>query len=316
MYELLTLTFSFLLAVMIIPSIIHVANTRHLYDEPAHPLKIHTHPVPRLGGIAIFLSFILTLLIWGFNHPLLQINYLIAACMILFALGLKDDLTGVGHYAKFSVELIVAMLLTIPGDIRLYNLYGLFDIYELPYCSSILLSVLILIFIVNAFNLIDGIDGLAAAIGMLVHLTFAALFIYIRQFELATVCLSLAGALIGFLKFNLTPARLFMGDTGSLLIGLISAVMALKFIEVSAFSSAVSPSSAMAICLAILIVPVSDTLSVFIIRIVKGKSPFQGDLHHIHHKILRQGFTHLQTTAILLLVNGLIILVFLFKLIE
>lgn len=309
MYQLFILTFAFFIATLIIPSIIHVAKTRHLYDEPKHLLKAHKQPTPALGGIAIFVSFTITMLLWGFSNPLLPINYLLAACIILFALGLKDDLTGVGYYTKFFVELIVALLLTIPGHIRLSSLQGLFNIYELPYCSSVMISVLILIFIINAFNLIDGIDGLAAAIGILVQLIFAALFIYMRQFELATVCLSLAGALIGFLKFNLTPARIFMGDTGSLLIGLISAVMALKFIEVSATAglrNTVSPPLVMA--LAILIVPVTDTLSVFISRIAKGKSPFQGDLNHIHHKISRQGFTHLQTTAILVLLSGVIVL--------
>jgi len=303
--------FSFFISYLIIPSIIHVAKTRNLYDEPGHLLKIHTQPTPRLGGIGIFVSFTVTLLLLGFNNPSLELNYLLTACIILFVLGLKDDLTGVGHYTKLSVELIVALLLTIPGNIRLGSLHGLFNIYELSYCSSILLSVLILIFIVNAFNLIDGIDGLAAAIGTLAHLIFAALFIYMRQFELATVCLSLAGALIGFLKFNLTPARIFMGDTGSLLIGLISAIMALKYIEASTaygLATSANASSAPAMVLAILIVPITDTLSVFIPRLLNGKSPFQGDLNHVHHLMLKRGFSHLQTTTILVLFNGVIIL--------
>lgn len=312
MYYLFIFAFSFFIAVLIIPSIIQIAKARRLYDDPEQTLKIHTGAIPRLGGVAIFLSFTLTLLLWGFSNPLLQINYLLAACTLLFVLGLNDDLTGLGHCAKFSMELIAALLLSIGGNIRLYSLHGLFNIYELSYCSSIALSVLVLVFLINAFNLIDGIDGLAAATGIMAHLAFAALFIYMQQGQLAAVSLSLAGALVGFLKFNLTPARIFMGDTGSLLTGLISAVMALKFIELSTnggLKEPLSPPLTLMISLAIFILPVTDTLSVFITRLANGKSPFKGDLNHIHHKILRHGFTHLQSTAILILLNAVAILI-------
>jgi UDP-N-acetylmuramyl pentapeptide phosphotransferase/UDP-N-acetylglucosamine-1-phosphate transferase len=147
----------------------------------------------------------------------------------------------------------------------------------------------------------DGVDGLAATTGIIVNGTFAALFIYIHQFELAAVSLAMVGAIFGFLRFNITPAKIFMGDTGSLLIGLISAVMAIKFMEANKSLTGGSPAiySVPALAFAILIGPIFDTVRVFIVRIANGVSPFTADRNHIHHRMLRLGFNHLQTTLIL-----------------
>jgi UDP-N-acetylmuramyl pentapeptide phosphotransferase/UDP-N-acetylglucosamine-1-phosphate transferase len=195
-------------------------------------------------------------------------------------------------------------------------MYGIFGIHALPYWPSAILSVLTIILIVNAFNLIDGIDGLAATTGVVVNGCFAAMFIYMRQYELASVSLAMVGAIFGFLRYNLTPARIFMGDTGSLLIGLISVVMAIKFIELNKFTSVKSPEifSAPALAVAILIGPIFDTLRVFILRISSGMSPFAADRNHIHHRMLKLGFSHLQTTLILAALNVVcIMLVVLFQ---
>lgn len=311
LYYLLIVITSVFITLLTIPSIIHVAKTRHLYDDLGHLRKIHNPGIPRLGGVAIFVSFTITLLLWGVSNPTLPLNYLLTACVMLFAIGIKDDLAGVGHLTKFFIEFIAGLILVIPGNIRLNNLHGLLGIYELSYFPSIALSVLIIMFVINAFNLIDGIDGLAAATGIIVNSVFSALFIFIHQYEAAAVSLSLVGAITGFLRFNITPAKIFMGDTGSLLIGLISAVMALKFIEVSGkfeLGPSAKITSSLGIALAILIGPVADTLRVFIIRLVNGGSPFRGDRNHIHHRVLKLGFTHLQTTLILILLNGFMIL--------
>lgn len=316
LYYLLIVITSIFITLLTIPSIIHVAKTRHLYDDLGHLRKIHNPGIPRLGGVAIFVSFTITLLLFGITRPTLPLNYLLTACIMLFAIGIKDDLAGVGHRTKFFIEFIAGLILVIPGDIRLKSMHGLLGIHELAYLPSIAVSVLIIIFVVNAFNLIDGIDGLAAATGIIVNAAFSALFIFIQQYEAAAVSLSLVGAILGFLRFNITPAKIFMGDTGSLLIGLVSAVMALKFIEVSCtFGSGATAkiTSSFGIALAILIGPIADTLRVFIIRLANGRSPFQGDRNHIHHRVLKLGFSHLQTTLILILINGfMIFLAFLF----
>jgi UDP-N-acetylmuramyl pentapeptide phosphotransferase/UDP-N-acetylglucosamine-1-phosphate transferase len=178
------------------------------------------------------------------------------------------------------------------------------------------LSIFAILLILNSFNLIDGIDGLAGITGIIVNCTFAGLFIYVHQYQLAAVSFAMAGAILGFLRFNITPAKIFMGDTGSLLIGLISAVMAVKFVEVTKFSgNTVSQNySTPALAIAVLIGPIFDTLRVFILRISNGVSPFTADRNHIHHRMLRLGFTHIQTTIILSSINILsILLVFLLR---
>ena len=292
---------STLITLLAIPSILHVARARHLYDDLGHFRKQHDHGIPRLGGIAIFVSFTITSLLFSMTDMSLPINYLLTACIILFAMGLKDDLSGVNSRTKFFIQFIVASILVLAGKIRLTSMYGVFGIHTLPYWPSVALSILTIILVVNAFNLIDGIDGLAATTGIVANGSFAGLFIYMHQYELAAVSLAMVGAIFGFLKFNLTPAKIFMGDTGSLLIGLISVVMAVKFIELNKFTSIKSPEvfSAPALAVAILIGPIFDTLRVFIMRIATGVSPFTADRNHIHHRMLRLGFTHLQTTLIL-----------------
>ncbi|SHN24349.1 UDP-N-acetylmuramyl pentapeptide phosphotransferase/UDP-N-acetylglucosamine-1-phosphate transferase [Mucilaginibacter sp. OK098] len=304
-YYVFIVAISLLITSFAIPSILHVARFRHLYDDLGHFRKEHDHGIPRLGGVAIFVGFTITSLLFCMTDKSLPINYLLTACIILFAMGIKDDLSGVNSNTKFIIQFIVCAILVILGNIRLTGMYGVFGIYELPYVVSVGLSILIILMVVNAFNLIDGIDGLAATTGIIANGSFAILFIYEKQYELAAVSLAMAGSVLGFLRFNLTPAKIFMGDTGSLLIGLISAVMALKFIEVNMHTVNKLPQlyEAPALTVAILIGPIFDTIRVFVIRISKGGSPFNADRNHIHHRMLKLGFNHLQTTLILTGVN-------------
>ena len=275
-YYIFIVIVSVLITSLAIPSILHVARFRHLYDDLGHFRKLHDHGIPRLGGVAIFVGFTITSLLFCMIDKSLPINYLLAACIMLFAMGLKDDLAGVNSNTKFIIQFIVCSILVMLGNIRLSSMYGVFGIYELPYLLSVGLSVFIILLIVNAFNLIDGIDGLAATTGIVANGAFAAMFIYIHQYELAAVSLAMVGSILGFLRFNITPAKIFMGDTGSLLIGLISAVMALKFMEVSHFNGVKNPViyPVPALTFAILIGPIFDTIRVFIIRIASGVSPF------------------------------------------
>lgn len=315
-YYIFIVVFSCLITAFAIPSILHVARFRHLYDDLGHFRKTHDHGIPRLGGVAIFVGFTITSLLFCMTDKSLPISYLLTGCIMLFAMGLKDDLSGVNSSTKFIIQFIVCAILVVVGNIRLTSMYGVFGIYDLSYLLSVGLSILIILMIVNAFNLIDGIDGLAATTGILVNATFAGLFIYIHQYELAAVSLAMAGAIVGFLRFNITPAKIFMGDTGSLLIGLISAVMALKFMETSRIAGGKLPEiyCVPALTFAILIGPIFDTIRVFIIRISSGVSPFTADRNHIHHRMLKLGFNHLQTTIILTSINiASIVMVLLFK---
>lgn len=283
-----------------------VARERHLYDDLQSHRKEHDHGIPRLGGVAIFCSFTIVSLLFAKYDAFLPTNILLTSCIILFAIGLKDDLAGANPSTKFSLQFLVAIILVILGNVRLTSLYGVFDIYELPFSLSVILSVIIIMFIVNAFNLIDGIDGLAGTIGLIVCLTFAILFTHMKQIELASLAFSMVGAIIGFLYFNYSPARIFMGDTGSLLIGLVSVVLAIKFIELNKFTTDnYDPVfySAPATAVSIIIIPLFDTFRVFVLRVLKRQSPFLADRNHIHHRILRLGFNHTQTTIALALTN-------------
>jgi UDP-GlcNAc:undecaprenyl-phosphate GlcNAc-1-phosphate transferase len=286
-YYLCIVGFATLCSALVIPSILHVARTRHLYDDIGHFRKQHDQGIPRLGGVAVFLSFSVTTLVFSMIDKSFPIGFLLTASIILFIMGLKDDLSGVNSSTKFAFQFVAALILVLFGDIRLTSMYGVFGIYDIPFVISVALSMLVVIMIINAFNLIDGIDGLAGIIGVTANVIFAILFIYTHQYELAVISLVLVGAVIGFLKYNITPAKIFMGDTGSLFIGLISVVMAIKLI---------------------LIIPIFDTIRIFFIRIMSGTSPFIADRNHIHHRVLKLGYTHLQTTLFLAGFNILAIL--------
>src|ERR1700712_1372036 len=230
-YYLVMVVFSVLITLLSIPSILHVARTRHLYDDVGHFRKQHDHGIPRLGGVAIFVSFAVTALAFSLIDKNFPIIYILIASIVLFIMGLKDDLSGVNFSTKFIVQFIVALILVVLGDIRLTSMYGVFGIYDLPFIMGSALTVVVIIMIINAFNLIDGIDGLAGVTGIMVNGIFTILFVYTHHYELAVISLILVGAIIGFLRYNISPAKIFMGDTGSLFIGLISVVMAIKFIE-------------------------------------------------------------------------------------
>jgi UDP-GlcNAc:undecaprenyl-phosphate GlcNAc-1-phosphate transferase len=297
--------FAALLSAAVIPSILHVARARHLYDDIGHFRKQHDHGIPRLGGVAIFISFTVTALVFSIIEKDFSIGYLLAASLILFSMGLKDDLWGVNSSTKILVQFVVALILVMLGDIRLTSMYGVFGLYELPFAVSAALSITVIIMIINAFNLVDGIDGLAGVSGVIANSIFAGLFIYAHQYELAVISLILVGAVTGFLKYNITPAKIFMGDTGSLFIGLISVVMAIKLIELNKYAPVGIPqlASAPALMVAILIGPIFDTTRVFFLRVISGVSPFTADRNHIHHRILRLGYTHMQTTVLLAILN-------------
>jgi UDP-GlcNAc:undecaprenyl-phosphate/decaprenyl-phosphate GlcNAc-1-phosphate transferase len=298
----------------VIPSILHVARARHLYDDIGHFRKQHDHGIPRLGGVAIFVSFAMAALVCSMMDNKFPVGYILTAAIILFIMSLKDDLSGVNASTKLVFQILAALILVIWGDIRLTSMYGVLGIYDLPYTISCILSVLVIIMVINSFNLIDGIDGLAGVTGIITHVSFAALFVYTDQYQLALISVIMVGAIAGFLRFNLYKAEIFMGDTGSLFIGLMSVIMAIEFIEGNKFSTAGSPLiySAPAIAVAILIGPIFDTLRIFFVRIISGVAPFTADRNHIHHRMLRLGYTHLQTTIILAAINILSIVVTLF----
>lgn len=295
---------SFTLTYLAIPSIIHVAIKKNLMDEPDER-RSHSTSTPSLGGIGIFAGTIFSIILWTPFEDFGDLQYILCSFIIIFLIGAKDDIDPMSPSKKFLGELFAAAILVFKANIKLTSLYGIFGVNEIPEYAGAMLSIFVIIVIINAFNLIDGINGLSAGLGTLIAVVFGYWFLKVDVRELAIVAFALAGSLVAFLKYNITPAKIFMGDTGSLLLGLVCSILTIKFIEQhnetvdSIYAFAAAPSMA----IAILILPLFDTLRVFIIRLYNGKSPFHPDRNHIHHMMIDAGFSHTSASAVLIAVN-------------
>lgn len=314
---------AFILVVVAMPALIKVAKLKHLVDEPGEARKLHHRSIPTIGGILIFAGTIIAYCLWfpsreqwqfGQNYELLyalnEFKYLVACMFILFFMGLKDDIIGVSPTKKLFIHMFVGMILVLMADVRLTQFWGLLGIDEISYPVSITLSLFVYIVIVNAINLIDGVDGLAAGIGLIASMTFAYWFYRTEDFPLALLAVGLGGSLFGFLLFNFQPARIFMGDSGSLIIGVVVYVLTMRMIEFPPLrmSQAMMSVSKPVLAMAILAYPLIDTLRVFLIRAIQGRSPFSADKNHIHHKLISLGLSHRQVSIVLYAYTILIIM--------
>ncbi|MEO6040057.1 MAG: MraY family glycosyltransferase [Saprospiraceae bacterium] len=301
---------AFTLTYLIIPLIIRVGQERRLYDHP-NERSAHLTPTPSLGGVGIFAGTICAVVLWTPINSFGVLQYILASFVLIFLVGVLDDLLPMSATKKFLGQVLVAIILAYKSDVRLTSLYGILGVGELPELTGFLISVVIIIGIINSFNLVDGINGLAGSVGLLACTTWGVWFAATGSSALAVVAFSLAGAIVAFLKYNLTPAQIFMGDTGSLLIGTVCAILAIKFVEMNrqdVVEARFVFRAAPAIATAVLIIPLYDTLRVFLMRVVRGKSPFSPDKNHIHHLLLQAGLNHMQATIVLVLVNILFIL--------
>lgn len=300
---LLTASVAFIITFLAIPVIMQVAEQKKLYDIPDER-KVHTRLVASLGGVGIFGGFLLASLlsVQGYLNP--EFQYFFAAALVIFFLGLKDDLIILSATKKFIGQLIAASILIHLGGIRLESMHGILGFNELPEAFSLALSYLTIIVVMNSFNLIDGVDGLAGSLGILTMAVFGTYFFVIDFQAYALLAFSMAGSLVAFLIFNHQPAKIFMGDSGSLMIGLINSILVTKFINVAdAPFVAVQVPAAVAVGFSILIVPLLDTLRVFSIRILNGRSPFTPDRNHVHHLLLDRGLSHSAVTLTCVAVN-------------
>lgn len=282
---------AFLITFFSIPVIIEVAKDKKLFDEPDER-KLHKAVTPTLGGLGIFAGFIVASLM-GVPAMSSVFQYFIAAIMVIFFLGIKDDILILSATKKFIGQLVAAGIIIKFGGVQINDMHGFLGIHEIPHTASILLTLFTIVVITNSFNLIDGVDGLAGCLGLLTSFIFGAYFLATSQLMYAVMAFSLAGSLIAFLIYNFSPAKIFMGDTGSLLIGILNSLFVIKFMAVAADPALGFPlESAPAIGFAILIVPLFDTLRVVSIRIISRRSPFSPDRNHIHHFLLDFGFSH------------------------
>ena len=305
----LSLAISFSIAFFIIPKIIKVSRIKNLFDVPNHR-SAAKHVVPTLGGIAIYAGFRMGQVISLNSYNTNELKYLSAGILIMFLIGMKDDLVGIAAKTKLLIQVLTASYLVILGHFRITNLHGIMGIDEIGYFAGVILSIIIIVGIINSLNLIDGIDGLASGVGILISVVLGLLFLNGGDLIYALSCFSLTGSLIAFFLYNVfgTKNKIFMGDTGSLVLGIIVAILIIHFNEFIPVSNHVIYGSP-AIALVIIIVPVVDTLRVFAIRIRQKKSPFSPDMSHIHHQLLRVTGNHLYTSLIIISVNMILILI-------
>lgn len=297
----LTLLTSFLVVLLATPALIKVAFLKRLFDEPGDARKLHKRVVPTIGGIIIFAATLFAFALWfPWDHPEMELlrrwtrdfQFIVAGLLILFFVGVKDDIIGTAPIKKLAAHIVVGMILVLMAEVRIHSLHGLFGVYDIPLWASIFLSLFVYVVIVNAFNLIDGVDGLAAGVGLIGALAFGVLFSLGGDIVMGMLGFSLAGSLAAFLIFNFSPAKIFMGDSGSLSIGLIMSILAIKFVEFvpteNAFPIAkelVTPVVAMSI----IVYALTDTFRIFIWRAVRGVSPFSADRNHLHHLLIDSG---------------------------
>jgi UDP-GlcNAc:undecaprenyl-phosphate GlcNAc-1-phosphate transferase len=300
---------SFLITFSAIPGIVKIANEKGLMAHP-NGRTSHTIPTPNLGGIAIFIAIIISSVIFTGITADHDLKYIIAGMLILFLVGLKDDLRPLPAYQKFIGQFLAALIILVPGNLCLNSLHGLFGIYELSYFSGVAITLFLFLALINSFNLIDGIDGLASGIGILASLFFGITLLKDGPLAYAIISFIMAASLLAFFYFNVFSKKnkIFLGDNGSMLIGLLISILAVKFLNMENGTLFFHQNhTAPAVLLSVLIVPLFDTARVMVVRISKGKSPFVADRTHIHHHLLLLSGSHLTTSLVIITANVLFI---------
>ena len=301
---------SFLLGLIGMPFIVRIAKAKGFVVRP-NKRTSHTGYVPNIGGLNICFSFMLTYLLFEYDQ-LNQSQFFLIGLFAIMAVGFIDDVLVLAPTAKLLGETFAGIALVGFADLRITHLHGIFGITEIGIIPRYLLSMFILIAIINAINLIDGVDGLASGLGILYCLFFAFYFGLAGENAWSVLGICMIGALAVFFIYNVFGHRekIFMGDSGSLLLGYLITAFVFQFCEINAYHEVpewLQMNAAPAVAICVLTVAVFDTIRVSLTRIKQHSSPFQPDKNHIHHLLLRTGLNHVQTTCVLLTVSILFI---------
>ena len=301
---------SFLITYFAIPAIIRVAEMKHLFDEP-EDRSSHSTKVPTLGGVSIFAAFIITISLYA-KESYVDFDLLNASMVILFFFGIKDDILMISPLKKLGAQVVSALMISIGSDVRIPQLFNILGFSEIPYWVSIVITVFVIILIINSFNLIDGVDGLAASSAIFSSSVFGLWFYSNGYLSMTLVSFTLIGSLLAFLRFNFSKKnKIFMGDTGSMIVGFIVAIQAIEFINFNSgtlINGSEGWITAPVLAISILILPLLDTFRVFMIRIMNKKSPFTADRNHIHHRLEDLGLSHAKISIVMILANLVIVL--------
>jgi UDP-GlcNAc:undecaprenyl-phosphate/decaprenyl-phosphate GlcNAc-1-phosphate transferase len=302
---LLTPIISLAIVLAVIPLLRVVAIKLQLVDKP-NARKAHSGQVPLAGGIAIWLATMATLLVSNPSWSSLSgISFMLIAASILLIIGVIDDKTDLRASLKLTIQIALAYYAFLNG-IRIESLHGILGIYAIPIVVQYGLTLIVITGVVNAFNLMDGIDGLAAGLALVSFALFGWMALLTGQVILLYLFLALIGALVGFMRFNLsTKSKVFMGDAGSLFIGFIMVLSAISLIQAAQGTPDIR--LVLSVVAGVLALPVLDSLRVYRRRAKNGFSPFRADRTHIHHLVLQLGIKHRLATPLILLVSGMLI---------
>jgi UDP-N-acetylmuramyl pentapeptide phosphotransferase/UDP-N-acetylglucosamine-1-phosphate transferase len=230
-----------------------------------------------------------------------------AAILLIFFVGIKDDILILSPMKKFMGQLFVAAILMFKAKLLITDMGGFLGLQTINETSSYFLTLFTIVVIINAFNLIDGVDGLAGSLGFITSAVFGIFFLINGNIPYAIFSFGFAGSLLAFLIYNFHPAKIFMGDTGSMLIGLVNSILVIKFIQSAPGYATYPIIAAPAVGFAIMLLPLMDTLRVFGIRIIHGRSPFSPDRNHIHHLLMDKGMNHKMVTLTCVAINSIFI---------
>jgi UDP-N-acetylmuramyl pentapeptide phosphotransferase/UDP-N-acetylglucosamine-1-phosphate transferase len=306
-------TSGFVLTYFLTPVISNVVKVRRLFEK-RNDRSSHSVMVPSFGGISFFIVFVLALSFAEQFFTSGRAYYMIPAALIIFMIGLKDDLTGVGARNKIFGQLLATSLLFLSSDFQITELWGWLGIHHISLWISMPLAYAVVIFFINAFNLIDGIDGLSSSLGAF-FFSFFAVFYFLRQdYTLLMICVSFVGMFIAFLRYNLsTDKKIFMGDTGSMFIGFILSAIVIEIMSsnFNEYVQSMQASNLPHVLIGVLYIPVFDSIRIFIARASEGKSPFTPDRTHIHHLLMDyHGWKHPKTSFMIVVLNvGIMLLV-------
>jgi UDP-GlcNAc:undecaprenyl-phosphate GlcNAc-1-phosphate transferase len=299
MLYLSTILLSVFITISLIPMMIRLADKYQVVDFP-NPRKVHVRPVPRLGGLAMAAGVFIPIVLWAISDGF--VRAFIAAAGILVVAGFIDDMKGLGYREKFAGQILAALLIMFYGGLRINSLGSLLPgDMQLAEWLKIVLTLVAIVGVTNAVNLADGLDGLAGGISLLSFCCIGYLAYIDGRSSVLLITIAVAGAIFGFLRFNTHPASLFMGDTGSQLLGFSAVVLALRTTQGNTPLSPVLP-------LIILGLPVLDTLTVMTQRISRGKSPFTADRSHFHHRLINSGLSHSEAVFAIYIVQALMVM--------
>jgi len=305
---------SFLLTYLTIPKIIGVVEYRRLMDSPNHRSS-HKSRTPTLGGVSFFYTLIFAFFFIKGWTTLNEGFYIIPGLTILFIVGLKDDLVVISPGAKLMAQVFAIVFILANPSFTIHSLNGFLNINEIPYYLFLIIGGFMMLTIINSYNLIDGIDGLASVVGIVIMVIFTTIFYLTKEYFFALVSITMNACLMAFLGFNLSSdKKIFMGDTGSLIVGFVISILTLKFLALRPMAYTDLPfllENAPLIAISILIVPLFDTARVFAIRIANKKAPFSPDRNHTHHVLIDYwGLSHKQASFIIGCFNLLFVMLF------